>query len=302
MEGTIQMVDKNSSSNNVLKIFNYVGGSLVFFGIACFINMNWHSLNNFIKIFSTLGSAIAAYAVGTLLHIDRRHEAASSAFFLISALVFPVGILVTLDVYSQAYDFLKASVITSAICFIIFLLSQLISTRTLFLLFTLLFGSSLYLNLINLIMRDSTVIFMNWYAYILISLGISYIFLGSYLKFGPRNALTGPLYFFGAFAILAATYCSGGFFLTYSKISMWKLVTAILILLFFYLSVPFKSKAFLYLATIFLIIYILDMSSKFADVFGAFGWPLILVLGGLALIAVGYLVFNLRKKIKSDRT
>ncbi len=296
------MSDNNSSSNTVLKIFNYIGGSLIFFGIAFFIGMNWYLLNDFVRIFSTLGSAIAAYIVGVLLHLNRKHEAASSAFFLISALVFPVGILVTLDIYGSTHDLLKASIVVSGTCFIIYLLSQLLSARTLFLLFTILFGSSLYFNLIDFIMRYSTVIFMNLYEYNFIALGVSYIFLGCFLKYGQHNILTGPLYFFGALSILTATYCLGGFFLMSSGISFWKIFTALLILAFFFLSVPFKSKSFLYLAAIFLVIYIFDMSSKFADVFGAFGWPLILVFAGLLLMVIGYLVFNLRKKIKGDKT
>lgn len=294
------MSDNKTSSThiNILKIFNYLGGSLIFFGIVFFIGMNWLSLNNFTKIFATLGSAIAAYLVGVLLQL-RKNEVASSAFFLISALVLPVGLFVTLYIYGQVNDFTKTSLIVSSTCLAAFLLSYLFSARTVFLLFIVIFGSNFYFSLIDFIMQHNVVVFNNRYNYEFIILGLCYILFGRYLEFDKHAVLTGPLYFFGALYILSASYYLSGTFITHSAISNWKIITALLIFLFFFLSVPLKSKSFLYLAAIFLVIYMVDMSYKFAEIFGAYGWPLILVFGGLLLMAVGYLVFNLQRKIRS---
>jgi hypothetical protein len=48
-------------------------------------------------IFVTLGSGVAAYVSGVLLSKDGRLGAAGPAFFLIAALVLPLGMAVTLD-------------------------------------------------------------------------------------------------------------------------------------------------------------------------------------------------------------
>src|SRR5690349_10301412 len=87
--------DKN---NAILKIFNYVGGALIFMGICYFIGSNWHNLNNFLKVFVTLGTAIAAFVVGILLQHANKYTT-STAFYLISGLLLPFGLFITYKVY-----------------------------------------------------------------------------------------------------------------------------------------------------------------------------------------------------------
>ena len=61
-----------------------------------------------------------------------------------------------------------------------------------------------------------------------------------------------------------------------------------------YLSVHLKSKSFLTFGTLFLMGYILKLTSEyFSD---SLGWPLALVIAGLAMIAAGYLSLYLKRK------
>lgn len=297
----------NPSQNNppakgfsVLSIFNYIGGALIIFGIGFFISVNWSTLNDFTKVFSTLGAAIAAYFVALLFHLDKRYEAASSAFFLISGLVLPIGLLVTFKVFSHnvVIDLEKVNLIVLGICAAVFLLSHLIMPRTIFLFFSVYYASSFYLILIDIISHQGNYVFPHLFEYQFIALGLSYILLGRYLDFENRfSGLIGPLYFFGCLFILSASYSLGGSFFLGSGMSLWKVITGLLIFFSFFLAIPLKSKSFLYLGAIFLVIYLIDISSKFANIFGNFGWPLILIAVGFLLMIVGYLVFNIHKKI-----
>ena len=61
-----------------------------------------------------------------------------------------------------------------------------------------------------------------------------------------------------------------------------------------FLSIYVKNKAFLVFGSMFLMGYILKITSEyFAQ---SLGWPLALVIAGLALIATGYFSFYLNKK------
>lgn len=288
----------NAPSKNeitLLKVFNYLGGTLIFLGISYFIADNWGALNNFTKIFVTLGAAIAAFIIGILFNITKKN-AASSAFFLISALLLPMGLAVTLSVAKVNWSSEISNLFIATICFGVFLIAVLYSVSTLFILFTIIFASFFYVFLIDVIAHYSNFTYTYLSNYEIIALGLSYIFLGYYLDKSSHRGLTGPLYLFGGFFVLFESFSLGSSFIGYS-ILQWEIVTPILILLAFIFSVPLRSKSFLYLGAIFLLCYIGDISSKFIKIFGDMGWSLILILLGFLLISVGYLVIFIHKKI-----
>lgn len=290
-----------STNHPILVIFNYIGAALIFFGVAYFIGTNWYSLNNFVKIFATLGSAVAAYIIGILLSFDERFKASSSGFFMISGLFFPMGIYIVFQLYgNNQIDFDIINIIVMGICFLVFLFSYLKSPRTIFLLYTLIFVTLLFDSILSFLSMRSSIVYNNLLEYSSLAVGCSYILLGRYFDFDKQHPLTGVLYFFGALSILSASYCLGGFFY-YDGFTYWKILTAFIILLSFVLSVPLKSKSLLYLAAFFFILYIMDMSSKYIDVFGDYGWPLMLILSGLFLIFIGYFVFYMHKKINKSQ-
>jgi uncharacterized membrane protein len=282
-------------SSAILKIFNYVGGALIFFGVTYFIGSNWYNLSDFIKVFVSLGTAIAGFIVGILFQHAKKYTA-STAFYLLAGLLFPIGLYITYQVYQIPIQPSCLDLVISTICLIVFLVSQLRSPRIIFLLFSILYASYFYFSIIEFLLYGNTVHIQNLNQYELIALGFSYIFLGYYLNFSSSSVLTGPLYFFGALLILASTYVLGVSNDT-RFIFHWRIIALISIILAFILAVPLKAKSFLYLGALFLIIYIVDMSFRFAQVFGDMGWSLILVIAGLLLMLIGYLVFFLYRKI-----
>jgi len=82
---------------SVAGILYYVGGAIVFMGIAIFVGQHWGELPVPTRLLTTLGSGIAAYVVGVLLYQYERLETMGQAFFLISAMVLPIGISVAFD-------------------------------------------------------------------------------------------------------------------------------------------------------------------------------------------------------------
>lgn len=296
MSGKEILDNKSTSSSTVLKIFTYIGGALIFFGVVFLIAINWLTLNNFIKIFTTLGVAAAAYITAVLLHYAKK-EAASSVFFMLCALILPIGLLVTLYLYGLNTDELRTTVIISAICLAIFLATQVIFPRTILILFTIIFASIFTISFIDFIVSKNGLFLANVSTYEYLTLGLSYFLLGYYLDFDKKYLLSGPLYFFGTFFLLGASYYQGGFFYHSETISMWQITTGILILSAFLISVPLKSKTILYVSALFLIGYLIDSSTRFADIFGHLGWPLILIIAGLLFIVLGYVVMHIHQRI-----
>ncbi|VVC74946.1 hypothetical protein AQUSIP_02200 [Aquicella siphonis] len=283
--------------SSILIIFNYVGGALIFLGIAYFIVDNWNILNNFTRVFSTLGAAMAAYIVGLLFHLSHKYEAASAAFFMIAGLVMPIGLQVTFNIYGKSVTPEVVNMMITGLCLLVFLASLKWMPRTLFLLFSIIFASLFYFSLIDFIVSRSLYFDFDIFNYEIMALGFSYLFLGYYLDRRHRHILVGPLYFFGVLCVLSASLYFGSYIVSGETSVLWKAITAILIILTFMFSVPLRSKSFLYLGAVFLVLYVCDISDNFIRIFGELGWPLILILMGLLLMSVGYMVFFIHRKI-----
>lgn len=288
----------DEKSSIALKIFNYVGGAFIFFGVAYFTGSNWNKMSDFSKVFVSLGTAVIAYIVAIFFQYANKHTA-STAFYLLAGLLLPFGLFITYKVYHIPLPDQAVDLVIASICFIAALLSQRRSPQTLFQIFTIIYGSYLYFSLFEFILYGKPVSIENLNQYELMALGLSYIFLGYYLDLSASSILTAPLYTIGGFIVLAASYCLG----TYHEMRFifhWRLPAVISIILAFVLAVPLKAKSFLYLGALFIVIYVADMSTRFADIFGDNGWALILVIAGLLFMLMGYLVFILNRKISQS--
>lgn len=284
-----------NKEHTFLKLFNYLGGMLIFLGIGYFIVDNWNNLNNFIRVFTTLGAAIIAFVVG-ILYYKAKKEASSAAFFMLSALLLPIGLQVSLTVAHVSWNENIIKLFISGICLAVFLSAQYLAPRTIFLLFTIIYASLFYLSVL-LFNPNSTSLLRYLDNYDFIILGISYISLGYYLANENQYPLAGPLYFFGALFVLAESFSLGDLTIAGYVISQWEIFTPILIIAVLMLAIPLSSKSFLYLGAIFLLLYLGDLATKLIPIFGDTGWSLLLIVLGLLMMMVGYLVIFLRKKM-----
>jgi len=116
--------------------------------------------------------------------------------------------------------------------------------------------------------------------------------LGYFFFQGDMSGLSGPLYGFGVLLFLGMALSLGGW--SPHQRVFWELIFPGLAFGVIFLSICVKSKAFLVFGSMYLMAYILKISAEYFS--HSMGWPLALVLAGLALIATGCLTFYLNRK------
>ena len=220
---------------------------------------------------------------------------ASRAFYFLSALVMPLGLHVTFHIAGFDTGSVSVQSVVSGILLTTFLLSYLVNRKTVFIIFNIIFGTWLFFSFTSSMVGSNPNYDWQFSAYRVLGVGLAYALLGYYFTETPHRALTGALYGLGVFCFLGAALALGDW--KPHQNAFWELVFPGLVFGAMFLSVYLKSKAFLTFGSLYLMGYILKITSEyFAQ---SLGWPLALVLTGLGLIAIGYLHFNLKKKYLS---
>ena len=282
--------------SNVSRILYYIGGAVVFLGIAVLVGQHWSALTSMTKILSTLGSGIAAYVTATLLLQRERYEPAARAFYFISALVTPLGLYVTFDVAGLDVGSLGVQSIVSVILLTTFLLSYLVYRKAVFILFNIIFGTWLFFSFTSFLVGGNPDFGWRFSAYRVLCAGLVYALFGQHFSQTAQRALTGALYGFGTVLFLGAALALGEWRPT-GQGGYWEIAFPGLAFGVIFLSVYLKSRAFLTFGSIYLVVYILKITSEyFAD---SLGWPLVLALTGFGLILIGYLHLNVKRKYLS---
>ncbi len=276
----------------------FIGGLIVFIGISVLIFQNWETLNTFTRILVTLGSGIIAYIVGILLGLNKDTDPVGYAFHLIAALVLPLGMFIAFDAAGIEPNTSGYMSIIFGTLFFLYLASFLLLKKLIFVIFAIIFGSTLYFTFINFIIGSSPLLNdLSFNEYRVLILGASYILLGYSFAGTDKKGLSGSLYGIGVFGVLASTLALGGWSPTQNV--LWELLFPGLALASIFATFYFNSRSFMLWGTLFLMIYILKITGEyFTD---SLGWPLSLVLVGLALMMIGFFAFSLNKKFKSPQ-
>lgn len=278
----------------ISEILYYIGGAIVFLGIAILLAQNWSTLGFGTKVLATLGAGIAAYFVGVLFSRDERTEPAGSAFYLISALVIPMGLYVVFDNAGFDASSYGSQSLISGILFGMYLLSYAVFRKNIFTVFSIIFATWFYYALMAYIFGKSP----DWVKhleYLTLAAGLGYIFIGYAFSKNERVSLSNFLYGFGILGFLGSALALGGW--EPNQNVFWELIYPGLIFGALFLSVHIKSKSFLTWGTLFLMAYILKITSEYFS--SGLGWPLALVIAGLAMIGIGYMSLSLKKKYLS---
>lgn len=288
--------EKQSQTHKIAKILNYIGGTLIFFGVCYLIFNNWNILATLSRILLTLGLACWSLLLGVSLQKNENNLAASAVFFTLGALLLPLGLSVTLNSLNLYLSYDIKNIFITCICSLVFLILYWRYPREILLLFCVLFPSLFFIAITNFI-NNGFLVFPNGdlLDYQVLVLGISYLLLGYGASF-RNSALTGPLYFFGDLMILGASFNLAGLLLADKIIFVWVVISSLLLFANFILAIQLHSKALLYLSAIFLIIYITNLTRQFAYLFGNLGWPIILIGAGVLLMLLGYILVRLQRK------
>ncbi len=296
----------SSGQSEVLKqhftlseIMYYIGGGIVFLGICVLAYQNWDNFSSFLRIFVTLGSFVAAYVVGSLLYRYENLKKISQAFFLIAGCLAPLALNVAfkewgMDISADSLQVLIYLILTS-----VFLGSLWFFRQTILLFFGIVFATALFHFLVNLVVGQN-LLYENsekiWQYTFLVE-GLAWMLVGYYLKTTSFKAVTGVLYGFGVLAFLGSSLALGGW--SPNQNAFWELIYPLLVFGVIFLSVYVKSKAFLVFGSLFLIGYILKLTGEYFE--SGLGWPLALVLAGLAIMGVGYWAVKLNKQYFAEK-
>jgi len=277
----------------ITKILYFIGGGIIFLGIVILLVQNWEILSFSTKVLTTLGSGIAAYFVGILLGREEKTESISSAFYLVFALTTPPGLSVILDHAGYDTGSFGIQTLISGIMFSIQLLSYFVFRKNIFILFSIIFGTWLFFSLTSFLINYNLYIDTStFYEYRALIAGLAYMLFGYAFSDSKQASLSGFLNGFGILGFLGAALCLGDW-KPHQNI-FWEIAFPFLTFGAISLSVYLKNKIFLIFGTLFLIIFILKITSEYFT--HSLGWPFALVIAGLSMIAITYMSLGLKRK------
>lgn len=277
----------------IADILYYLGGGIVFVGIAIFVGQNWEQLSFVTRLLATLGAGIVAFVAASVIGRDERLGGVSAAFYLISALTIPAGLYVWLDQAGWSVFSNETQTLVTLVLLAVYGASFAVFRKTVLLVFTILFGTHFIYAVTNqMVAQNLSFDLWKFYEYRVLLSGLVYMLLGYYFSQGMRSGLSGFLYGFGSLAFLGAALALGGW--SPGQNIFWELIYPLLVFGVLYLSVYLKSRSFLVFGTIFLMAYILKITAEYFT--EGLGWPLALVLSGLLMIGVGYMSVSINKK------
>jgi hypothetical protein len=94
-------VKEEASSGILSRLFGYVGGLLVFAGLAIFVDMRWSDLDAIGRISVTLGPGFCAFLMALTCLTRPALEKAATPLFLVAALLEPTGMMVAMQEYAH---------------------------------------------------------------------------------------------------------------------------------------------------------------------------------------------------------
>lgn len=275
----------------------YIGGGIVLAGLWTLVALNWSDMPVDARLIVSFGLAVMTYLAG--VGFERalpRTEAAASLYFVAIATL-PVGLATLLDivVFDPAAALSQAAIaFICAVCaaglYIHHKKSVLLLAATLYSTWGL---AALLSHILEYAGYDADINGVALTSYYFITAGFSYFCLAQLLHRTRAAALTGTLLGLGLVYTLVA-----GLVLEINATvnpSFWTFFYPALLAGGMYASVRLARNALLVLSTIFLVIYILYVTSRyFSD---SLGWPFALMLAGGMIIGTTILAGKLRARL-----
>ena len=278
MEAAPVLASKPSSSV-LSKLFGYIGGIFVFAGIGVFISMYWDDFGSAARVIVTLGTGFVAFIMALACLTDKRYEKAATPLFLIAAVLQPSGILVMLQEYSSGGDARHGILFMAA-----FMLIQQVATfwakrRTVLAFSAILFGCIFFATLFDLWDLNEKLIGM--------VIGSSILCVAYALNQSRHLAIAPFWYFVGSIILMWSVFEA-------VENTPFELIYLGLAALLIFLSTYVRSRTLLLVGTLAMLVYIGYYTAKhFAN---TLGWPIALVIIGIALIGMSSLALRLNNK------
>ena len=272
--------DKAAQSSGVLsRLFSYIGGIFIFAGIGVFVSMYWNDFNSEARVIMTLGTGFAVFIMGLVCLGERNYERAATPLFLIAAVLQPTGILVMLNEYAMGGD-KRYGVLFMAACMLIqqgaaFWAKQ----RTALAFSAVFFGALFFVTLFDIWDFKANLIGT--------VMGFSLLCIAYALNQSRHLAIAPFWYFVGSLALLWSAFD----IVEDTPLEVGYLGLAAFMI---FLSTHVRSRTLLLVSTLAMLGYIGYFTAEhFAN---TVGWPISLVIIGIALFGLGSLAVRLNSK------
>ena len=276
---TAPVLVSKPSSGTLSKLLGYIGGIFVFAGIGVFISMYWDDFGSAARVIVTLGVGLVAFLMGLACLYDKRYERAATPLFLISSFLQPTGIIVMLQEYSSGGDARHGILLMAAYMLIQQGATFWAKSRAVLAFSAIFFGMIFFGYLFDIWdFKEKT---------IGIIIGASLLCIAYALNRSKHSAIAPFWYFVGAFILLWAVFET-------VQNTPFELLYLGLCALIIFLSTYVRSRTLLLVGTLAMLVYIGYFTAEhFAN---TVGWPIALVIIGIALIGMSALAIRLNNK------
>lgn len=158
---------------------------------------------------------------------------------------------------------------------------------------SILFGSMLYIHILNWIVQANNIINSEKiYEYSYLFFGIAIMIVAWVISQSIWKKINWFWYLVGSASFFGALFSLSGF--KPDQNMFWTVVLALFVLLGMFVSVFIQSKTVLFVSAIALVSFVIKLTAEyFVD---SLGWPLGLVIVGIVLMAMGYISVHLSRK------
>ena len=274
-----QPVEVKRSSGILSKLFGYIGGIFVFAGIGVFISMYWSDFGSAARVIVTLGTGFVAFLMAIACLTDKRYERAATPLILMALLLEPMGIFVMLDEYSSGGD-PRHGVLFMATFMLIQQGATFLAKRLTVMAFAAIFFASVFfVTLFDLWDMDGKLVGM--------VMGSSLMCVAYALSQSRHQAIAPFWHLVGSVSLLFAVFDT-------VEDTAYELLFLGLSAFIIYLSTAIRSGVLMLVGTLSMLSYIGYFTAKhFAN---TLGWPVALVIVGIAMIGVSAVAVRLNNK------
>jgi uncharacterized membrane protein len=268
------------------RLFGYIGGILVFAGICILIGQMWEDFDSYTRVVVTLGTGFSAYLFGLAAIGHEKFDRAATPLLLIAALFQPTGIFVMLDEFSRGGEPEHGILFMAGTMLLQQGLTFWQKRRTTLAFTSIVFGGIFFVTLMDIFEIDSDLIGL--------CTGASLMLISWALSQSPHRSIAAPWYFVGSVATLVS-------FGDIVRDTVMESLFLGLSAFFIFLSTRARSRTLLLVGTIAMLCYIGYFTGKhFGD---SLGWPLVLILSGVAFIGLGALALRINAKyIRAEKS
>ena len=280
-----QQIEANKKDGfTLVRLFSYLGGIFILFGLSAYIAIDWGNLNSFSRIIITLGSGITSLILAIVLLSQNKKENYSTILIILSALLQATGLFVAvIEVSTGGGNILIPAMIIFGVLALQYGVLFLKLKRTTLLFFMIYFATASFVSMADLIDIPRNLI-----EFIV---GVSLVALSYGIQRTPYNSICEIGYFIGSISLLVMSFDLlryTSFEISYIGITCFML----------YVSTIVRSRSILATSTIAMFLYLAYFTKQ--HFLNSIGWPISLMLLGVIFFGISGLALKINNRIKKN--